>query len=132
MSVIFEVQKAVYAKLTGDAPLMAMINGVFDFVPEGTDYPYVTIGDIAAEDNSAVGVKGYELDLRVNVYSKSQGKSQCLDIVERLKIVLDGQALMVAGFSHVYSKMKAVETSRGQDNVILSANVSFEILVRVV
>ena len=45
---LWPLQQAVYARLTGHAPLMALVTGVFDEVPENQPHPYVSLGSITA------------------------------------------------------------------------------------
>ena len=39
-----ELQAAVIATLTGNAPHMALVTGVYDAIPQQTAYPYEAIG----------------------------------------------------------------------------------------
>lgn len=115
MSVIWETQKAVYEKLTGDTTLMAMITGVFDHVPERSEFPYVTVGDIRANDNSVKAAQGYQLDLNINVYSRGKGRKEVLEIMSKIQEVLVGQSLTVVGGSHVSTRFLSQGTSLAKD-----------------
>jgi len=130
MSVVLEVQKSLYAKLTGDSALMVLVTGVYDYVPEGAELPYVTIGDIGAADDSAKGRKGYELDVNLEVYSQGQGRKECLDIIGRLKVLLDNQALTITGFVHIFSKVVRIETRRSADNLLANGLMAMKIFVK--
>jgi hypothetical protein len=39
------VQRAIYRTLAEDDELQSLVSGVFDDVPEGTEFPYVVIGE---------------------------------------------------------------------------------------
>ena len=42
---MFEIQTAIYQKLTNSATLMSLVQGVFDTPDVNEDYPYVTISE---------------------------------------------------------------------------------------
>ena len=46
---MWQLQKAVYAKLTSDTNLMALVNNnIYENVPEETPFPFVAISDFEA------------------------------------------------------------------------------------
>ena len=101
------LQQALYATLTGDSTLMAMITGVFDYVPDTTSFPYVMFGGVSAENADALGRRQMRLKMEIAVYSRSGGKKQAMEILERLHVLLHntvptltgGQQLMFLGVS---------------------------------
>ncbi len=130
MSVVLETQKSLYAKLAGDSVLMALIKGVYEYVPQNAAYPYVTIGDVTANDDSAKGLKRYDLDVNLEIYSKAQGRKEVLDIIERLKLLLDNQVLSITGFTNIFTKAVGISTKRSSDNLITSGLLTLKIFVR--
>ena len=46
MDSMWELQKAIYAQLNGDSALGGLVTGIYDYVPEGSNSPYVVIGDM--------------------------------------------------------------------------------------
>lgn len=54
-------QSGVYARLTGDAPFMTLVTGVFDRVKETAARPYVTIGDLVAVPDNVYGRAGFQI-----------------------------------------------------------------------
>jgi len=48
--VIFQLQKSVYTALTGDSTLTAMVTGIYEYVPQGTGFPYLVVNEITAAD----------------------------------------------------------------------------------
>jgi len=80
----YAVQKAVYDVLSADATLMATVSGVFDFVPQNTDYPYVTIGNSRLTDYSTVTTTSFRQTLNIQVYSRSRGRKEVSDIMAQV------------------------------------------------
>jgi hypothetical protein len=98
-SPVHPVQEALYAKLTGDGTLMALIEGVFDQVPEGNPYPYVRIGDHLSIPDNDHGGFGREITVTIHVWTKTRGNKQGQAIAVRVGELLDHQErqLTVAG-----------------------------------
>jgi hypothetical protein len=94
-----ELSKAIYAKLTGDATLIALLAApllgtysVFDFgaVPENQPFPYLTLGDADQKPDNAFGTRGYITRYRIGIWDSQFGgfqKSQ--QILARLNFLLD-------------------------------------------
>src|SRR6266702_3062916 len=94
-----EVDVAVYAKLTGDSQLVAMLAApllgsfaVFDFsaVPENQPFPYITLGDNDEKPYNAFGTRGYLTMRKLHIWDSQYGgfqKSQ--QILARMNTLLD-------------------------------------------
>ena len=68
------LQKAVFTALTGEAELMAAVTGIYDRVPVGTAYPYVTIGEATAADWSTKTSTGQNHTLTLHAWSRAPGR----------------------------------------------------------
>ena len=66
---------ALCACLTGDAALMALVNGVYDGTPGQAALPFVVLGEGQSVDWSTKSHEGRELTLALNVYGRSAGDS---------------------------------------------------------
>jgi len=97
------IAEAVGLKLTGDAPLMALITGVFDFrgIPANQAFPYVTIGEETETDDSTFDTLGYEDTLMLHIWSIQPGAQECRLILKNLNRLLNHQPLALANMSHV-------------------------------
>ncbi len=93
------IQQGMYDALIADAALMGMISGVYDRVADNTAYPYVVIGDATQRDWSTATTNGAEITGIVHVYSRTGGRKETLDIMERIYDVLDDGSLSLAGQS---------------------------------
>ena len=129
MSVIWETQKAVYEKLTGDTALMAMISGVYDHVPERSEFPYVTMGDIRANDNSVKATQGYQLDLNINVYSRGKGRKEILEIMSKVQELLVNENLAVVGGNHINTRFLSQGTALAKDGVTYQGKLFLRFVV---
>lgn len=91
------LQAAIYARLTADAALTAMIgNGsVFDRRLSGKPMPYVVLSEIATND---FGPDAEEHLVTIEVWSEAEGRKQVQEVAARVKLLLDDVALILSGF----------------------------------
>ncbi|WP_228979718.1 DUF3168 domain-containing protein [Streptomyces sp. DH12] len=124
---LWPLQQAVYAKLTAHAPLMALVTGVYDHVPEAAAHPYVTIGSITETADDAHNQRGLEARLVLHVWSKYRGFKQAAQILAALDDALDRQPLTVAGFRDVSIAHSEHLLIRDPDPEIRHINVSYRV-----
>lgn len=132
-----EVSTAVYAKLTGDATLMALLAtplvgsySVFDFgaVPENQPFPYITIGDVTEQPLNAFGRRGYVSRHKIHIWdSQFGGFKNSQTILARLNTLLDQQILTLASQTMVYFLyQQSIPMNDPGDNHILHTSVEYE------
>lgn len=91
------LQQAVYSRLSADATLMALVTGVYDFVPASAVHPYVTLGEMDGRDLSNAATPGMEFRFPVRVYMREAGRKQSATVMERIHALLHNAALTVTG-----------------------------------
>jgi hypothetical protein len=121
----WSVQKGLYAVLTGDAPLMAIVKKVWDGVPPGqykgaletANFPYMTIGDSIETPDDTHSREGSESTLTMHIWSRYQGDREVKQIFERLWVILHNSRWVVPGFSVVMSHVELAEALRDPDGI---------------
>ena len=93
----YSLQQAIYQQLTGDSTLMALVTGVFDRPPQGTAFPYITIGEFTGRDWSTKTTTGMEYVVNLHAWSREGGRKQAAQIMERLHTLLYQASLSVTG-----------------------------------
>lgn len=106
IDVLAPLQQSIYTRLTGDATLMADITGVYDHVPEGTQFPYVTIGAATAIPRGAHDRYGRRTTETLHVWSAHNGWSEAYDIVGHLIRLLELQPLTATGHAVVSVRLE--------------------------
>lgn len=87
------LQEALYAKLkTALAP-----DEVYDHVPEGTPYRYVTIGEATAIDGGSKTEVGQEHTVTVHAWSRGRGRKETKELLGKVYAALHQQPLTVNG-----------------------------------
>ena len=98
ISAAIELQKAVFAALTGDAPLVAALGGpsIHDIAPTNAPFPYITFGRTTVQDWDTGTESGSEHLFTLHVWSKARGKSEALAIMEMIRTRLHDATLAMA------------------------------------
>lgn len=96
-------QQALYARLTADSALMALIGGVFDEVSTEARLPYVVIADVTEKASEAHDRSGLDLTVVIDIWSAYRGYYECGRINTEVNRILHRPAvpLVVAGFQNV-------------------------------
>ena len=112
---MYELQKAIYNKLSGDAGLTADITGVFDHVPQDQGFPYITIGDISLKDWSSLTTIGFEGGMKIKIHSRYRGHKEARQIAEKIRQILHEGDISIDGHEFVNSRFIS-------SNVVLESN----------
>lgn len=126
----WELQKTVFDTLNTDVPLLAKVTGVFDMVPGGTLFPYVTIGDARAKDWSSKTFTGQEHDFSIDVWSQDTGRMETKEIMALVHDALHDQALTVAGHELVNLRHTASEDMIEDDGITYHGILKFRAVTR--
>lgn len=112
----FELQKAIYTVLSGDATLLGLATGgVFDCPQEDTSFPYVTIGDDTLADWSSKTFDGKEATITIHSWSEAMGREEVKKIMDRIDTLLHNGSLSMTGHSLVVMQFDFAETLRDPD-----------------
>lgn len=116
-SALWDVQQGLYAVLAGDAALGALVQGVFDRVPEGQAYPYVEIGEATEVPFRTLGRAGSDATITLHVWSRAGGFRETKQILSRLHELLDGKQLVAGMRSTVLMLLDDTRTLRDSDGL---------------
>ena len=108
---LMEVQRALHAKLHGDAVLMGLVSGVYDAVPQRVALPYVVIGDGQMRSLDADALNLAELNLQIDVWTESSGRKTSLTIMNRLFALLHLGTLSISGFEQIILRCEQADTA---------------------
>jgi hypothetical protein len=121
----WNLQKAVYAALVGDATLTALLGGpkIYDAAPQNAAFSYVVIDQMRVADWSTGTESGAEHMLTLHVWSRHAGKKEAYEIADGVRAVLDGVLLgledhRLINLRHQYSELKPDEDGETYHGVI--------------
>lgn len=121
------VQVAVYARLTGDQELAAMVTGGYDYVPEDIAHPYWVLGDAIETPDNTHDTFGRQVVNTITVWSDYRGYAQALAIADRIVQLLDHQPLPLDGHTNVAVRAEMGQAKRDPNPRIRSVPVRFRV-----
>jgi len=123
----WELQKAVYGALVADAALVALLGGarVYDEVPRGAAFPYVSFGPSNVRDWSTGTETGAEHLFTLRAWSKAGGEKEVHRVLEAVRAALHEAALTLDGYRLVSLRHETSDTMRGADGETYQGVVRF-------
>ncbi|WP_028390549.1 DUF3168 domain-containing protein [Bacillus cihuensis] len=83
---LYEVQTKVYEALT------SISTKVYDYVPEGTQSPYITFGQMTS---SSEGLSDERVSVALEVWSEGKGRKECISILNEIERALQADLELV-------------------------------------
>lgn len=130
------LQKAVYARLTGNASLMAKVsNRVYDFVPQadedGGPYPFIQLPQMQVEPFDTKTFNGFELRFTVNVWSRpgSIGQAEAHDLNNDIYDLLHKWEPTISGWKVVLFQFEFSDVIVDPDTVTYHGIQRFRIIM---
>ena len=114
----FALKSAIYTALNNDSTLTDTHGaGVYDDVPEGSGFPYVTMGEETAIDYGVKGTDGSEQTVNIHVWSQYRGSKEVKTIMDRIHTLLHDSSLSVSGFNLVNTRFEFMDILRDPDGI---------------
>lgn len=102
-----QIQGAISSNLKANAALSALVQGVYDAVPQFDDsgnnanFPYVTIGEDNVNEFDTDTELGSDATVTIHTWSRARGRKETKQIQGAVYDALHRQSLTVAGFNFV-------------------------------
>jgi len=116
-SAMLELQRSVLAVLKAGPALKELVDGrIYDRVPAGAEFPYVTLGGSTSYDWSTATERGSEHLLSLNVWDRAGGRKSVLEIMDLVDHLLLEGDFVLRGYRLInlvaQSSMARAEDSR--------------------
>ena len=92
-------------------------NNIYDFVPEGTDFPYVKIGDQTMVDDGTKTKQGSDFTLIIHTFSRYRGSVEIKNIMSVVYDILHESSLSVSGASLVNARFEFADILVDPDGI---------------
>jgi hypothetical protein len=128
MSAAAELQKAVFAALTGDAALIALLGGeprVYDHTPAHVAFPYITFGRTSGFNWDTGTENGQEHLFTLHIWSNAKGKAESLALIEAIQTRLHDAPLTLTGYALVNVRQEFSESRFDEDLAVYHGLVRF-------
>jgi len=91
------LQTALFQRLSSDSAVTGLVTGVFDYVPEGTVFPYIRIGEPTVTPQVTKTTYGEQVSVVIHAWSQYRGKKEAYDILNAC-LAATTSPLQVNGF----------------------------------
>jgi len=90
LNIGYEIQKQIYATLTGDVTLMGLINGVYDHVPQSEGFAFIRLGTATYADQESQSSTGFTGSIQIDCWTRDQnlGTAPAHAILTRVRDLL--------------------------------------------
>lgn len=123
------VQKAIFEKLSADATLANLIEGIFDHVPQGTSEPYVTIGNSTQVPFDTHESAGMDETHTIHTWAKGSGSKNCREIMAEVYRILHDSSLTVVGFKTMFVLIEFADCALDPDGQTYHGVQRFRIIL---
>ncbi|MHC5232807.1 DUF3168 domain-containing protein [Brucella sp. LJL56] len=121
-----ELQKALYDRLKSDPALSAVINGrVYDTVPEGAEFPYVSFGSFDELSDDAECITGFEITMQLDVWSRKPGFPECRQVGDLVRRAVLSAEIELSDNRLVSISHRQTMTMRDPDGLTSHGIVNF-------
>jgi hypothetical protein len=113
-SASWALQQAIHQVLTASTAVTSLLGGahVYDHVPRGQAYPYVTFGATSERDWSTGTEDGGEHIVTLHVWSKAAGRHEADHIAAAVRAALHDKTIPMTGFRLVNLRQEIVDVRR--------------------
>ena len=89
------LRQGIHQALAGSSDVAALLGGVriYDEAPQAPTFPFITLGQSAIRDWTRAAENGAEQRLTLHVWSPFGGKKHVQDIINAIRMTLDGRPL---------------------------------------
>ncbi len=116
-SAAWALQKAIHAALAADTSFMALLGNarIFDDVPRGAQFPYISFGLTTERDWSTATEPGSEHLVTLHVWSRARGRNEADELLEAVRVVLQDADLTLEGHHLVNLRHEFADVRRDSD-----------------
>lgn len=135
MSFEIDVQTVIYTTLANDAPLTALVTGVYDNVPQANDagsgsaFPYVTIGEDVHTDWSTDTESGDDVTITIHTWSRERGRKEAKQIQGAVYDALHRAELVFTNYKFVACDWLQSESFMDTDGLTRHGVQTFRIIL---
>ena len=108
---LWPVQAAIYGVLTSAGALTAQLaegtDSVFDHVPQGSAFPYIVLGECAAQPLETQGGGGCDMTVDIHAYSRALGMKEAKAIIAAVAAALHDRNFTVTGQRLVFCLLQS-------------------------
>jgi hypothetical protein len=114
----FALQTSIYSTLSNDNNLTSTLGAsIYDDVPQGSNFPYVVLGEDSANESGTKDVNGTSSTLTIHIWSEYKGSKETKQIMDRVHDLLHDSNLSVSGFNLINLRYEFSDIMRDPDGI---------------
>lgn len=122
-----ELQGAIVARLKAWAGLSGTVNErVYDAVPAGAAFPYITVGEGDETSDDADCIDGFEISLDIDIWSRANGYPEAKRISDEVRKAIKSADLALPTNALVDFRHRQTRFLRDPDGLTSHAVMTFE------
>lgn len=129
MSYETAAQTIVYQALTLDAGVMALVQGVFDHVPQGQAFPYITIGEDIHSEWDTNSTLGSDCSITIHTWSRARGRAEIKAIQAEIYEALHRAEMTYPGYRIVSINWEGSQSFMDADALTRHGVQTFRVLI---
>ena len=123
------LQQTVFNALDQSSTLQNLVTDVYDFVPEGTAFPYVKIGEQTMVDNGTKNKQGTDFTIEVHTFSRYRWSVEIKNIMSVVYDILQESSLSVSGASLINMRFEFSDIIKENDGLTTHGVQRFRVFV---
>ena len=123
------LQQTVFNALDQSSTLQNLVTDVYDFVPEGTAFPYVKIGEQTMVDNGTKNKQGTDFTIEVHTFSIFRGIVEIKNIMSVVYDILHESSLSVSGADLINMRFEFSDIIKENDGLTTHGVQRFRVFV---
>tara|TARA_R100001163_G_scaffold59257_1_gene47945 strand:+ start:279 stop:680 length:402 start_codon:yes stop_codon:yes gene_type:complete len=123
------LQQTVFNALDQSSTLQNLVTDVYDFVPEGTAFPYVKIGEQTMVDNGTKNKQGTDFTIEVHTFSRYRGSVEIKNIMSVVYDILHESSLSVSGADLINMRFEFSDIIKENDGITTHGVQRFRVFV---
>lgn len=126
------VQESIFNILKGFTPLTDLLSAsdaVWDYPPEGSSFPYVTIGADDFTEWGSHSFDGMDCSISIHSWARNRGRKSCKQIMDKIYQRLHDTNINVIGFGVALMQFRTSTILRDPDGTTYHGVQTFQMLV---
>lgn len=125
-----ELQGAIVSRLKADAGVIALVGDrVFDTVPSGAPFPYVSYGPVDNLSDDADCITGFDITVQIDVWSRAVGFPEAKRISNAVRAALHDAPITLSVNALALIEHRQTRTIRDPDGLTSHAAMTFNALI---
>lgn len=128
MTTLFNAHHLLLSQLVEDEQLSSLVRGVFDYVPEETEFPCVVLSEAVASPQRTKTNKGVQVEFSIEVWNRKTGKSEILNTLDCIEALLETKQIAEDAF-FISQEINSIEVLKDEETDYYQGKIKLKILM---